>query len=57
MILMGVLMGKPKMLKEDIQRTRVIVVSDRLYEAYQRKYDNVSKRLRTLMVRDLEGSL
>lgn len=47
--------GRPKVLaKEDIQRTRVIVVSDKLWKAYQKKFENVSKRIRALMIEDLK---
>lgn len=55
---MGKPVGRPKiLLTENIQRTRVIVVDDILWNRFKKKHSNVSRRVRRLMQLDLEGSI
>jgi len=55
---MNKLPGRPKiLLTENIQRSRIIVCDDILWNRFKKKHSNVSRTLRGFMLQDLEGAI
>ena len=57
---MNKLPGRPKiLLTENIQRSRIIVCDDILWNRFKKKHSNVSRTLRGFMLKDLleEGTI